>query len=215
VRLAFVSAPSARYAVAHHAAATLVRRCRIALTLEGRELLPPAGPAVIVANHASYVDALALVATLDADVRFAAKRELARAPVLGWALRRLGTYFVDRVDPASGIEDTRELGAAVRRGERILVFPEGTFTRAPGLSKFHLGAFVVSAATGVPVVPVVLKGTRSVLRANQWQPRRHPVTVCILPPVPPDGHDWSAAVRLRDRVRALMQERADEPDLAR
>ena len=215
VRLAIARDPPARYAVAHQAAATLARRCRIALTLEGREHLAHAGPAVIVANHASYVDALALVAILETDVRFAAKRELARAPVLGWALRRLGTHFVDRVDAAGGIEDTRGLAAAVRRGERILVFPEGTFTRAAGLAGFHLGAFVVSAEAGVPVVPVVLKGTRSVLRASQWQPRRHPVAVCILPPVLPDGHDWSAAVRLRDRVRAQMLERADEPDLAR
>jgi 1-acyl-sn-glycerol-3-phosphate acyltransferase len=134
--------------------------------------------------------------------------------MLGRALRHLGTHFVDRVDSAGGIEDTRELATAVERGERIISFPEGTFSRAPGLARFHLGAFAVSAATGAPVVPTVLRGTRSVLRDTQWLPIRHPITVSVLPVVMPDGADWSASMRLRDAVRACMLHHCGEPDLA-
>ncbi len=146
----------ARFAVAHRAAAALVRLCRIPLATDGLEHLPADRPAVIVVNHASYLDGLVLLAVLGSEARFAAKRELAQSPLLGRVLRRLGTYFVDRIDPAGGIEDTRELTTAVGRGERVIFFPEGTLSRAPGLAQFHLGAFAVSAATGTPVVPIVL-----------------------------------------------------------
>ena len=204
-----------RLRMARHAAMLLVRACGIELGIEGREQLSGERPAVIVANHASYVDALVLLAGLGIDAHFAAKRELARVPPLAWLLRRLGTYFVDRVDPAAGVEDVRELEGAVLRGEHVVVFAEGGFGRAPGLRAFHLGAFAASAATGAPVVPVVLQGTRSLLRDTQWLPVRHPIDLCILAPAAPDGGDWAAAVRLRDRVRAAMLSRCGEPDLTR
>ena len=102
-----------------------------------------------------------------------------------------------------------------RRGETVVFFPEGTFSRAPGLTAFRLGAFAVSAETGAPVVPIVLRGTRSVLREHRWLPSRVPVTVSVQPPVMPTGRDWSAAVRLRDRVREVMLRHCGEPDLTR
>ena len=205
--------------LARGAARVLVRGCAIPLAVDGLEplssRLSTGKPAVIAANHASYVDAMILTAVLPPQVRFAAKREFERVPLIGFVLRRLGAYFVERVDPARGIEDTRELMGALRRGETIAFFPEGTFSRAPGLAEFRLGAFAVSAETGTPVVPIALRGTRSVLRDKRWLPARSPVEVRIEPAVQPEGSDWSAAVRLRDRVREVMLRECGEPDLAR
>jgi 1-acyl-sn-glycerol-3-phosphate acyltransferase len=146
-------------------------------------------------------------------VHFAAKRELARAFPLRRLLRSFGVYFVERADAAQGVEDTREIAAAVARGETVGFFPEGTFTRAPGLADFRLGAFVVSAEAGVALVPIVLRGTRSLLRDQRWLPLRHPVSVSVLPAVMPDGRDWAAAVKLRDEVRATILRHCGEPDL--
>lgn len=176
----------------------------------------PAGqPAVVVSNHASYADAVVLAAALPADVRRAAKSELAHAGVVGFVLRRLGTHFVARDDSLRGIEDTRSLVAAVRAGGVVGSFPEGTFTRAPGIGPFRLGAFAVAVPTGVPDVPVVLEGTRSLLRAGRRLPERHPMRASVGAPVVPDGTDWSAAVRLRDAVRGAVVAASGEPDLAR
>ncbi len=210
---AFARDARSRLRIVHRAAATLVRCCGIPIGVEGLEHVPAGAPAVIVVNHASYADALVLLAALPSEIHFAAKAELARAPLLGSVLRRLGTYFVERVDPTQGIEDIREITAAVGRGETIVFFPEGTFTRAPGLAEFRLGAFAASAATDVPVVPVVLRGTRSVLRDGRWLPIRHPIAVSVQPPVMPLGRDWAATVRLRDRVREVMLRECGEPDL--
>ena len=103
--------------------------------------------------------------------------------------------------------------AAVRAGQSLLVFPEGTFRRYPGLLPFRLGAFVVAAEAGVPVVPVVLRGTRSILRGDDMFPRRGAVTITVAPPIPPRGTGWPAAVALRDAARAEILARCGEPEL--
>ena len=214
VAFALLSDASARHRFVHRLARWVVRMMAIRVSVEGLERLPADKAAVIVVNHASYADAIVLAAVLPATVQFAAKAEFARTPLLGYVLRRLGAHFVERIDAARGVEDTRELAAALRGGARIVMFPEGTFSRAPGLAPFRLGAFVASAEVDVPIVPIVLRGTRSLLREHRWLPIRHPVEVSILPTVMPAGRDWSAAVRLRDQVRGAMLRVCGEPDLA-
>jgi len=213
--LPLLPTPHARMRLARAVARAIVRGLRIPIEVSDGEELRIDRPTVLVSNHASYVDAIVLVATLPPHVRYVAKREFERTPVLGSALRRLGTYFVERVDPARGVEDTRELVAAARRGETLVFFPEGRFSRAPGLGAFRIGAFVVGAEAGVPVTPVVLRGTRSLLREHRWLLARGRVEVGIHRPLLPDGADWSAAVRLRDRTRDIMLRASGEPDLVR
>ncbi|HEX6136900.1 MAG TPA: AMP-binding protein [Casimicrobiaceae bacterium] len=212
--LPFIAGLPARYRFAHGLARTLLRLLRIPLAVEGIERLPGGKAALIAVNHASYADAFVLMAVLSSPVRFAAKAEFARTPLFGYVLRRLGTYFVERFDATRGVEDTRELAAALRGDATVVMFPEGTFSRAPGLAAFRMGAFVASAQASVPVVPIVLRGTRSLLREHRWLPVRNPVQVSVLAPVVPTGRDWSAAVRLRDQVRGAMLPVCGEPDLA-
>ena len=167
---------------------------------------------VLVANHASYADAILLIAALPPRFAFAVKRELATVALLGAALRRLGAVFVERVDAAGGVEDTAVLEAHARAGEALVVFPEGTFRRAPGLPPFKLGAFVVAAHTGAPIVPVALAGTRSLLRPGEWLPRRGEIVISIGAPIVAAAHDWQAALALRDAARRAILARVAEPD---
>jgi 1-acyl-sn-glycerol-3-phosphate acyltransferase len=83
----------------------------------------------------------------------------------------------------------------------------------PGLLPFKMGAFLVAADVGVPVVPAALRGTRSILRADQWLPRRGRVTLRFAEPIVPRDASWQAAVELRDAARARMLELCGEPDL--
>ena len=214
IPFALLSDARSRYRLVHALAAALVRLLRIPLGVSG-DITRVSGKTIAVVNHASYVDAIVVVAVLSSHVHFTAKREFVRTPVLGYMLRGIGTHFVERSDATRGVEDTRELGAALRRGETLVVFPEGTFTRAPGLAAFRLGAFALAAEEQAPVVPIALRGTRSLLRDLRWLPVRHPIEMRALPPMLADGRDWSAAVRLRDRVREAMLAACGEPDLAR
>ena len=174
----------------------------------------PANRAIIVTNHSSYLDGAVICAAIPGELSFVAKEELAGQLVAGPFLKRLGALFVRRMDVSGGLEDTALTLEAAQAGERIVSFPEGTFTRMPDLLGFHMGAFLVAAKTGVPVIPVTIRGTRSILRGGQLFPRRGSISVHIGVPILPDGEDFEAALRLRDAVRAVILEQCQEPDLA-
>ncbi len=191
---------------------------RVALWLTGAGLVVerhgelPAN-AVIVSNHTSYIDTLALTAALPGELCFIAKSELDHQPIARVALQALGTLFVERGDIEHGIDDIAHAAEAARSGKRLVFFPEGTLTRAPGLMPFKLGAFAVAASAGLAVVPVALRGTRSVLRGGQWFPRPGLITVWIGESVLPHGATLADAAYLRDAVRAVVLEGCGEPDL--
>jgi len=187
--------------------------CAIPIRVRGREHLHDVTPFVVASNHASYLDALVLSAVLPHGFRFVAKRELGRNRFMRWFLDKAGTWYVDRFDAQRGMQDATRMTEAARSGEALVFFPEGTFTRAPGLGPFRLGAFVAAAGAGLPVVPIALRGTRAVLRSGHWFPRRGCIEVEFLAPVVPTGDDWQAAIGLRDAVRAAILKECAEPDL--
>jgi 1-acyl-sn-glycerol-3-phosphate acyltransferase len=203
-----------RRAVLHGIVRLMVRLSGLPVTVTGRGELPAAGPVVVVANHASYVDGLLLYALLPKRFVVAAKEGFARSFWTRRLFGAAGARFVERFDPQRGVEDTRALAALAASGQALAFFPEGTFTRSPGLAPFRMGAFVIAAQTGASVVTVAFHGTRSVLRADSWIVRRRPVSVTFGAPLPPNGTDWAAAVRLRDAARAEILRHCGEPDLA-
>lgn len=203
-----------RYASAKHGAQLLLRITGIRVTTQGLEQSAFDQPAIVVANHASYLDGLILIARLPKPVAFVAKRELERQFIAGRFLRGIGATFVERFDVGRSVADAERIAAIAASGTSILFFPEGTFTRAPGLLPFHMGAFVTAAEVGMPIVPVTLAGTRSLLRAESWRPRRGAVRVSINPQLSTQGNDWSAALRLRDGARQSILTGLEEPDLA-
>ena len=203
--------PVLRWRFAHAIARTCVRLCGIRLQVDGLEHLPrQAG--VLVANHASYVDSIVLAAALSQPVAFVAKQELATHPLAGPLLRRMGTAFVERFDARQGVDDVRRL-AEIAGTRPLFFFAEGTFTRQKGLRPFRLGAFQIAVQNGLAVTPVVLVGTREVLRDESWLPRRGPVRVCIGAPILPAGEGWQAALQLRDATRAAILRDCGEADL--
>jgi 1-acyl-sn-glycerol-3-phosphate acyltransferase len=182
------------------------------LAVRGIEKIPAQG-AVLVFNHSSYMDVFALAATLPGEPAIVAKRELAQQLVAGPMLRRLGIPFVERYDVSGSLTDAAALGALASNGRLLVFFPEGTFTRRAGLSGFYLGAFKVAADAGLPVLPGIIKGTRTLLRSDQWFPRHSAISIEIDDPVLPEGADFQSVARLRDEVRQSMLARCGEPDL--
>jgi 1-acyl-sn-glycerol-3-phosphate acyltransferase len=186
------------------------RAVGVRLEVDGLDRLP-AGPTVVVCNHASDVDGLVLAAVLPPRFTLVAKSELLRKAFTRSSLRRLGMEFVERSDPERGAADTERLVATVRQGRSIALFAEGTDYRAPGVHPFHMGAFVVAARTGTSVTPMAIAGTRTVLRPDQWLPRRAAVRVSVLPPLPVTGRQWEAALALRDQSRSRIAAALGEP----
>jgi 1-acyl-sn-glycerol-3-phosphate acyltransferase len=184
----------------------------VKIRLRGIDVLPT-GQCVVVANHSSYADAVLLAAVLPARFVFTAKEELARTPVIGWPLRRIDTAFVARGGDARSIEDARALTERLERGESLIFFPEGTFQRTRGLLPFRLGAFASAAAAHIPIVPVAIYGTRSLLPPERCQAQRRDVEVIVGTPLEPTGDSWKDVLALRDRARSALLQLTGEPDL--
>jgi 1-acyl-sn-glycerol-3-phosphate acyltransferase len=184
------------------------------MIVRGREHVPQDLPCVLVANHSSYVDAVVVLAALPMLVSFVAKAELKHTPVLGFLLRRMGIEFVERFDRQQSSEDAQRMAALAKRGRSLLFFPEGTFRRAPGLLPFRMGAFRAAASAGLPLVPLVLRGTRAALPDRSVLPRRVTVTVRFLEPLTAEGSDWDSAVALNRHARDAILACCGEPDIA-
>jgi 1-acyl-sn-glycerol-3-phosphate acyltransferase len=178
----------------------------------------PTGQCVVVANHASYLDGVVFKAVLPPRFGFVVKREMASVPLAGLLLQRIGSEFVERFDPHRGASDTRRVLRTASNGHSLVFFPEGTFTRVPGLARFHTGAFVAAVRAGCPVVPVVVRGTRRALPPGTLLPRPARIQLEVLPPlVFEDGGTAGApphAADVRDRARRAMLDSLGEPDLA-
>ncbi|MDH3901545.1 MAG: AMP-binding protein, partial [Gammaproteobacteria bacterium] len=203
-----------RWTAMRRGAQLLFRLVRIPLHVRGLDRLPRDQACIVVANHASYLDGITLVAALPVNFGFVAKAELEKRFIPRIFLRRIGAVFVERFDKQRGVADARRIAQKVHAGQSLLFFPEGTFTRMPGLLPFHMGAFITAAETGAAAVPVTIRGTRSIVRANSWFPQAGTMSVLVGKPVLPAGTDWAAAVKLRDATRTTILQHVAEPDLA-
>ncbi|RWM95047.1 MAG: acyl-phosphate glycerol 3-phosphate acyltransferase [Mesorhizobium sp.] len=201
-----------RWAAVRAIARAALALAGVTITASGIEHIPRRN-AILAFNHSSYMDALVLAAVLPGEPAFVAKKELAGQVFAGPFLRQLDIPFVERHDVTGSLSDAESL-TKIARQERILVFfPEGTFTRRPGLSAFHLGAFKIAVDANLPILPGIIRGTRSMLRGDQWFPRWTPVTIEIGAPIAPSGTDFASVLRLRDAVREAILARCGEPDL--
>ena len=199
-----------RRIAARAAVRTFLALAGIRLRVTGLDLLPP-GAAVIVANHASYIDGPALFAALPPRFGFVIKKEVSRQPVTGFLLRRIDHEFVDRFNRHAGAADVRRILRVVASGRSLVFFPEGTITARPPLGRFHTGAFVTAQRAAAPVVAIAIHGSRRVLPAERKLLRSGTIHIDVLATLPPaNGSEPSPAV-LRDRAHCVILAALEEP----
>ena len=177
----------------------------------GKENMEVSGAKIFAANHTSYCDVLPLMAGLGVEYRFIAKREVRDMPFIGAFLDRMGHLRFDRTDPESRLREVQEVEELLRKGESVFFFPEGTFSSEVGVRPFQLGAFKAAVATGTPIVPISLEGTRKILRDGTHLPRPGSVKITVHPAIYPrtdgsqrsagDRSGWRELIRLRDATR--------------
>jgi 1-acyl-sn-glycerol-3-phosphate acyltransferase len=206
---------TARRHMAHFAAQAFFRLAGMPVRMLDAEQLP-AGPCVVVANHASYLDGVVLKAALPARFSFVIKKEVSRVPLAGFLLRRIGSEFVDRFNRHAGGMDARRLIKAADAGQALAFFPEGTFLAQPGLGKFHTGAFAIAARAELPIVPIAIRGTRHILPSGRLLPRPGRIHIQVLPALGPlTGVEPTTAIaQTRDQARLRILAALDEPDLS-
>ena len=188
----------------------------IRVKVVGREYMDTLGAKVYASNHASYFDVLPLMMGLGVPYRFVAKSEVNQMPFIGRFLNQMGHLSFDRLDAGSRLKQVHMMEDCLRKGDSIFVFPEGTFVPDDGVRPFQLGGFNAAVATGTPVVPVSLAGTRKFLRDRTFLPRPTSVTITLSPPIYPEKADndpehLQEIVRLRDLAREAIARHSGEP----
>jgi len=211
-----------RWLVTHGLARFLVFASGIKVVVNGLENLPPEPQILVfVANHASYLDSFAVVASIPRNFSFVAKQELRKSIFTGPVLKRIGTEFVERFDKQQGVSDTQDIASIKQRTQSLFFFPEGTFTRVSGLQNFYMGAFITAATANMQVVPIAIRGTRSILRPDTWMPRRGRITFTIGKTITPDvviegeiRDNWAVAVKLKEAAHQHILSHCGEVDLS-
>ena len=136
--------------------------------IEGVERIPSEGPGIVVANHRSYFDTVAVgltVARSGRPLRFLGKKEVFDAPIVGWAAKAMGGIRVDRGSGTAG-DSLHEATRALQAGELVALMPQGTIPRGRAFFEPKLvgktGAARLAAATRAPVIPIGMWGTEKV-----------------------------------------------------
>ncbi|MFZ5893825.1 MAG: lysophospholipid acyltransferase family protein [Myxococcota bacterium] len=185
--------------------------CGIELEVSGEEHMQPEASYVIVANHASYMDVPALFATLPRPPQFIAKRELARIPFVGTALRWGRHVLIERGNRSSARDSLEQAASHVRSGAAVLVFPEGTRAESDAVQKFKTGALRLAKEAGAAILPVGISGTRNVLPKHGRLLFPHRVRVRIGAPLSASEVGSTDLRTLNHKARALVAELADLP----
>lgn len=167
----------------------------------GREYVNT-GPAIYVSNHQSMSDTLALF-SVRAEALWVSKVENFYAPFLGWNMLLNGFIPLKRGKLPSIMRMFRTCLQRLKEGHSLVVFPEGTRSLDGNLRSFYRGAFALSARSRVPIVPIVMEGTKGLLRKGSALIEPQRVRVTVLPPVDPSIVNYDSR-RLRDLVREQM-----------
>ena len=173
---------------------------------------PLASPCIVIANHASYLDGMILTAALPPNFTFLIKYEMATLPLTGFLLKRIGSEFVDRNKDSHKKQVARRLFRAAEEGDALAFFPEGTFDKTPGLRRFQLGAFSSARRAKLPIVPIVITGSRDKLPANSWICSPGPLSVRVCLPL--YANTYTSIQGLVRASRKEMLKWLGEPDLA-
>ncbi|KXS39761.1 MFS transporter [Modicisalibacter sp. 'Wilcox'] len=183
------------------------------LRFRGRSRVPAEGPALVVCNHVSFMDALIIGGACPRPLRFLMDRPIYESPWLNWFFRLAGAIPVDseRRDPGGVRRAMAEVSRALRAGEVVMVFPEGRLTTDGEIHRFRRGVDMILARDAVPVVPAALAGlwgswtSHRHGRAFSTRPRRFRARVALIfgEPVAPEAADRET---LETRVRALKRE---------
>jgi 1-acyl-sn-glycerol-3-phosphate acyltransferase len=176
----------------------------VPVKVHGIENLDPGRSYIYMCNHQSNFDIPVLLSKLPVQFRWLAKAELFRIPIFGRGMRGAGYISIDRSNRKSAFLSLARAARIIRDGTSVLVFPEGTRSRDGELQPFKKGGFVLSVDAGVPVVPLVIRGTHAIMPRHTLMIRRRTVQIDILPPVETGQYTRKTKDDLMNRIYADM-----------
>jgi 1-acyl-sn-glycerol-3-phosphate acyltransferase len=182
----------------------ILKVCGVRAVVEGAEYADLSEPKVIMANHQSQVDIWMIVAHLPRKLRFVAKAELRRVPIVGTALARGGHVLIERKGLKRAFASYDRAAEQIREGTSIVVFAEGTRSADGRLLPFKKGGFMLALKAGVPIVPVTIDGSAGVLPKGTWRIRPGTVRMVFHKPVDSSLYTIETKSDLMNTVREAI-----------
>jgi 1-acyl-sn-glycerol-3-phosphate acyltransferase len=179
---------------------------RIKVTVNGLANIDPTQSYVYMSNHQSNFDIPVLLAYLPVQFRWLAKAELFKIPIFGRAMRGAGYVKIDRFNRESAFESINEAAAKMKNGVSVMIFPEGTRSLDGKIRSFKKGGFVMAVDAGVPIVPIVLKGTWTIMEKSSLKINTGEVSLNIEPPIATTDYTRENKDDLIKSVRAVIRE---------
>ena len=174
----------------------------IDLNVTGEENLTAARPAVFLFNHRNQADPFIAGRLLSDNFTSVGKKELANDPLMGPIGKVMDAAFIDRDDPKSAVEGLHKMEELARKGISVLIAPEGTRLDTTEVGEFKKGPFRIAMATGVPIVPIVIRNAEVIADRDSSTFNPGSVDVAVFPPIPVD--DWTTE-NLGERIAEVRQ----------
>lgn len=182
---------------------------RVKVNLKGLANLPGETPCILMPNHQSNFDIPVLLGRLPIQFRWLAKAELFKIPIFGRGMRGCGYISIDRSNRKSAFQSLADAARRIKGGASVLIFPEGTRSRDGNIGPFKKGGFVLTVDAGVPIVPIIVYGTRTIMPKGSLVLQRRDVYMEILPPVETSGYTRKNKEMLIQEVRAIICDALD------
>jgi 1-acyl-sn-glycerol-3-phosphate acyltransferase len=180
------------------------------LRITGDMVSDPRRPYVVVSNHQSLAD-IPLISNLPWEMKWMGKKELFRLPVVGWMMWLSGDISVNRKSPRSGAQALLKAQRYLEQKCSVMMFPEGTRTLDGRVRPFAEGAFHLAIKAKVPVLPIVIEGSRDCIPKNSWKfGKPSDIFLKVLPPIETSSLTVQDVPALQNKVRtAIMQQIAE------
>ncbi|MBN2224944.1 MAG: 1-acyl-sn-glycerol-3-phosphate acyltransferase [Deltaproteobacteria bacterium] len=172
----------------------------------GKEKVDRKKSYIVMSNHQSNFDVLALATRLPLQLRWVAKRELLNVPIFGFAIKRMGMIFIDREDPEKARESMKAADEKIKSGLSVIILPEGTRSEDGRLLEFKKGGFIMALQTKTPILPVTINGSRFCLpKGGLFSLRPGHIQMIIHDIVDVAGLTVEDRDRLSDKVRKVIE----------
>jgi 1-acyl-sn-glycerol-3-phosphate acyltransferase len=192
-----------------HKVARIWAKCILALSnikvgVKGLSNLKPGRSYIYMPNHMSNFDIPVLQAYLPVQFRWLAKAELYKIPIFGYAMKRAGYISIDRFDRKSAMESLNKVAKIIRDGVSVIIFPEGTRSRTNKVQPFKKGGFFLAVDSGVPIIPIIIRGTERIMPKKQMSIKPGNVTLEITRPINSSDYTRETKDDLMEKVRDII-----------
>lgn len=202
---------------------TVLHSCGVSVQTEDFDRPLPDSAYLVLSNHTSHFDVLALFSQFPRDLFPVAKQELAAIPMFGWTLQAGAAIMIDRRDPERARRSLASAAAAIRGGRSVLMYPEGTRQKVEGgldnkmcppIGTLKKGPFYLALAARVPILPIVVLGANQVLAPGDWRINQGTITVRMGAPIPTVDYPDSGRGRaeLANKVHKTMMDLRESRD---